>query len=514
MKRSVTSRVFWAGIRIATLVTIFLLLGATCSLIVFAPHLYADTPPVIGHIVPPSDPGPPPGPTMGLSTTILSFENVVGSTSSSSQSLQIVIYSADGFGTAWQSSAQTDNGANWLSVSPPYGIDDANLTITASAGLPKGTYSGRIVIKSIACINTPLTVSVTYIVRDPMPSSLQVTPAAPAFTALAATQSPAPQQIAISAKGETSLGAWRALASGFNGGNWLSVTPTSGSGPATLKISADLSTLGAGSYAGKIAISADGMSNSPLQVPVSFTVTPQTVTFGAQAVVNAGGFTPGPLAPGEIASVFGTSLGPREGVVATLDTAALKLPTRLGGTSITFDGVPAPLFFSSSGQVTFQVPFELAGKTSSQMTVRVDGEIPATATVSLQDAAPGVFAMGSDNTRAVVLNQDSSLNSPDNPAAPGSIIQIFFTGQGLPDTALPTGAAAPALPPFPGMKLPVSVILDGRPAATVFSGLAPGLVGLAQVNAQIPATVAPSDQVKMMLGVGAFQSQVTTISIH
>ena len=72
---------------------------------------------------------------------------------------------------------------------------------------------------------------------------------------------------------------------------------------------------------------------------------------------------------------------------AALDLAGLKLPTQLGGTSITFEGIPAPLFFSSSGQVTFQVPFELAGKTSSQMTIRVDGETSATATVPLQDAA-------------------------------------------------------------------------------------------------------------------------------
>lgn len=398
-----------------------------------APRTFADTPPAIEHVIPPPPPGPPdttppPSPVqIGLSSIALNFENIVGSGLSSQQVLQVIIYS-DNLGVTWQVSAQTSSGGGWLSVSPNYGRDDVNLTVAAnSLGLAKGTYTGKLTITCNAAVNSPAVVDVTYTIRDPLPSALQLSSAALSFGALASTQSPAAQQITISAKGESSLGSWRASASTFNGGNWLSATPASGSGPANVNVAADLGSLPGGAYAGQITITSDGTTNSPLKVPVTFTVTPQKVAFSQEAVVNAASFAPGPLAPGEIGSVFGAWLGPRTGVAAALDLVTQKLPLQLAGTTVTFDGVAAPLFFSSYGQVTFQVPFELAGKTSSQMVVSVDGEVPATATVSLQDAAPGLFTL--DNTRAVVLNQDSTVNGPQQPAAVGSIIQIFFTGR-------------------------------------------------------------------------------------
>src|SRR6202008_3519339 len=106
-------------------------------------QVLAGTPPVIEHIYP-SGPGEPaPGPKMGLSTIAMNFENIVGASQGLQQILQLIIYTADGSGPAWRTSAQTNTGGNWLSVSPPYGVDDTNIMVAVSpAGLPKGMYTG------------------------------------------------------------------------------------------------------------------------------------------------------------------------------------------------------------------------------------------------------------------------------------------------------------------------------------------------------------------------------------
>jgi uncharacterized protein (TIGR03437 family) len=476
-------------------------------------RLRADSDPVLKHILPPPPPNSPSPPVtveLSLSSILLSFDGIAGSSQASQQSLQLIVY-ATYAGVRWQATAQSSNGG-WLSVSPSSGIDDANFTISASPqGLAKGTYKGTVVINCPEAVNSPGIVDVFYTVRDPQPSALQLTPAALNPTAMAGA-SPVTLQLTVDKNGETGIGNWKASAASFNGGNWLSVAPASGSGAGVVNVTADPAVVTEGSYSGKITITADGMTNSPLQVPVTFTVSKPKLSVAQQAVVNGASFQPGALAPGEIASIFGVALGPKAGLAASLDPGSGKLPVQLGGLAIAFDGIPAPLFFTSYAQATFQVPFELGGKSSAQMVITVDGEDPATLTVPLADAAPGVFTL--DNTRAVVLNQDSTLNSPQNPASPGSIIQIFFTGQGLLDSDVRTGVPAPVSAPFPASRQRVNVQLDGNTAPIIFSGLAPGLVGLAQVNAQVPAGVGPSDQIKMVVAVGSFASPGTIISVH
>src|SRR5262249_26920333 len=112
------------------------------------------------------------------------------------------------------------------------------------------------------------------------PSALQANPPTVAFSALASTQSPPAMPLAISAKGESSLGNWRATTSTFNCGSWLSVTPASGTGPGSVSIAADLGSLSGGACAGQIVITADGITNSPLKVPVTFAVVAKYVPVG------------------------------------------------------------------------------------------------------------------------------------------------------------------------------------------------------------------------------------------
>jgi uncharacterized protein (TIGR03437 family) len=187
------------------------------------------------------------------------------------------------------------------------------------------------------------------------------------------------------------------------------------------------------------------------------------------------------VTPGEIVSIFGVDLGPAEGVQPGIDPQTGRLATSAAGVRVFFNDVAAPLFFVRADQLNVQVPFEVAGL--SRVTVRVEFEGAVSARVSLPvlPSHPGQFAP--------VLNQDGALNSEDNRENPGRVVQLFATGQGLVDPALDTGALAPGMEPFPRATETVRVTIGGRSAPVHFSGLAPGFVGLLQVNAQIDSAV-------------------------
>lgn len=201
------------------------------------------------------------------------------------------------------------------------------------------------------------------------------------------------------------------------------------------------------------------------------------------AVVNAAGFQANaPVAPGSIASAFGAFSG------ATFQANdALPLPTTLGGAQLTIDGAAVPLFFASEGQINFQVPSALeAGR--HQAAVTVNGSQVATGFVDIAEAFPGIFILDPSNVDApgAVLNQDGSVNGPNNPAARGSVVVVFATGQGPVENPVSDGAAAPGDTLSPA-TLATEVWFGGISGPVAFSGLAPGFVGLWQINATVPS---------------------------
>ncbi len=133
------------------------------------------------------------------------------------------------------------------------------------------------------------------------------------------------------------------------------------------------------------------------------------------AVVNAASFNSGPLASGEIVSLFGVGMGPRQGVQAVADTKNV-LPTLLAHTRVLFDGVQGTILFSHHGQVNAIAPSFPATATSivlEQSSVRSAPLIVATA-----ESAPGIFSLNySGIGQAVALNEDGGINTPDKPAS-------------------------------------------------------------------------------------------------
>jgi|YNPBryBLVA2012_1023415.scaffolds.fasta_scaffold00227_2 uncharacterized protein (TIGR03437 family) len=253
---------------------------------------------------------------------------------------------------------------------------------------------------------------------------------------------------------------WRVAIAYQTGSGWLRAAPSEGVGNATIRVDALPANLTPGLYRATLTVDAGPLAGSRT-LPVTLQVTPAPPPAPPppviESIVNAAGFRPGPLAPGSLAAIFGL---------------------RLAGGSVTaaFDGVAARLLYTGERQINLQVPAELAGRSSARVTVTVDGVASAPYAVALAAAAPGIFG---------VLNQDFSLNGPAAPALAGSVIQIFATG--LPDD----GAG-------------VSVkIHDRLVTAPLYAGPAPGLLGVQQVNAAVPADLPAMSSEVVVCAAGA-----------
>ena len=450
-------------------------------------------------------------PGFAITPLSLDLEGVRGGGRNPTQSIQV--RNAGGGALNWTAMASTDGGGPWLAVNPGSGADAEVVVATVAAGsLNVGSYTGRITFAAAGAANSPRTIPVTLRVRDPLPPTLVLTPLTVSFAAVVGDHIPSSQTLVITNGGEGTLN-WRASATTFDGGPWLSATPGSGSGLGVVTLSADTAGLPVGTYTGRVTVTSDGAMNSPIQVSVSLAVRKPQPVFSRAGVVNAATFLPTPVAPGEIVSIFGSRLGPVEGVAFTLEAGSRRLPETLAGVHITFDGVSAPLFYVSEQQINLQVPFEVAGKTSTRMVVNVEGQEPAEMSIEVSEAAPGLFTFG--GLQAAALNQDFAVNGPDHPAAVGSVVQLFLTGQGLLVTSVRTGELAPATPPFPEPSLPVAVTIHGLNARVLFAGLAPGFAGLTQLNVEVPRGTLPTSQARVAVAFGVYQAlRTATIAVR
>src|ERR1017187_488586 len=226
------------------------------------------------------------------------------------------------------------------------------------------------------------------------------------------------------------------------------------------------------------------------------------------ALANAASLLPGPLAPGEIFSIFGQGIGPAAAGAGNFDASG-TLSTTLANVQVLFTGTPvnatpAPLFYVQSNQINAQVPYEMAGQTFAQLQVVYQGATLASMQVPIADANPALFTVSNGTGNAVVVNQDGSINSDKNPAPRGSIVVLYARGKAKTSPAALTGQAAQA--PFPLPVLPVSLTMAGYAANVLFAGDAPGFVGVMQINAQVPSGFVPTGDLAVVLTVGLYQS--------
>lgn len=209
-------------------------------------------------------------------------------------------------------------------------------------------------------------------------------------------------------------------------------------------------------------------------------------------IVNGASFLSGPVSPGEVITLFGS---------------ISNIPV------ILFNGVPAPIFYANSNQVNAVVPFGLNISKPAQVQIQ-QGTSIATTQVPVAAASPGILTQSTTGTGpGAILNQDYSVNSSVNPAAPGDVVMVYGTGFGVLNPLPPDGQLATVLA-TPGSA--VSATIDGVPAGVIYAGAAPGLInGAIQVNVTVPAGAKPNPAAAISLTMGSFTTQPgVTVSIR
>lgn len=207
------------------------------------------------------------------------------------------------------------------------------------------------------------------------------------------------------------------------------------------------------------------------------------------AIVNSASNLSGPIAPGEVVVLYGTGLGPADLTQYQADANG-KVPTSLAGTSVLFNGAPAPVLYTSANQVAAVVPYALDGSSQAQIFAQYQGQTSAAFTASVATAIPALFTLGSGTGQAAAINTvDGGLNGAAHPAKPGEFISLYLTGAGQTDPAGKDGV--PNADPLPKPLLSVTATVAGIATTVQFAGGAPNLVaGVIQVNVRIPTGIA------------------------
>jgi uncharacterized protein (TIGR03437 family) len=338
-----------------------------------------------------------------------------------------------------------------------------------------------------AAVAAPL--SVTLAPPSPNPARF-TTSAAPVTIAADSTQAGS-GTVALSF--DSGSPAWNVAVLPAAARKWLKVSAASGSGNATLSLEALGDGMGKGVYYATLAVSASDALPQSIEIPIIFVI-------GASPDISISGMTnaaSGDLtfAPGELVAVYGN------GLASGIASAAIQpLPLTLAGASATVNGVAAPLWFVSPGQINLQIPYETPAGTA--VLGITNGGSVATYALTVAPAAPGIFAY-----------QGSLV--PNASGAAGQTIVAFITGDGDVTPSLATGATAvstPVLSMLPHSRQSLTVTIGGEPAKVVFNGIVPGLIGVTQVNFTIPGDLAAGMQ-PVMVSVGGVSSAPVNLNV-
>jgi uncharacterized protein (TIGR03437 family) len=294
------------------------------------------------------------------------------------------------------------------------------------------------------------------------------------------------------------------------------VTSTDGSEPSgTVAFSVATTQLGTAPLSGSAGTATATLSVNAAQLPVGTGTITATYNGGVTASVmvsvgisGSGGATPAikgiangasfrqSFAPGALVSIFGSQLAP-----STQSAAATPLPQTAAGVSVLVNGVVAPLYYVSPGQLNIQIPYETAAGTAT-LSINNDGQV-STQSFPLAAVAPGIFT---DSTGALV---------PSSGAVRGQEIAFYITGAGMVSPAIATGGApadTTALSSLPVPVNPASVTIGGANATVDFIGIPPGLVGVVQINAHVPTGISTGAQ-PMIVIINGTASPPATVQI-
>ncbi len=228
------------------------------------------------------------------------------------------------------------------------------------------------------------------------------------------------------------------------------------------------------------------------------------------AVVNGASFVGGGIVAGEIATIFGTNLTTSIGINLT---SSLPLPSAFLNVSVLVNDPAAPLFavdnVNGQQQINFQVPWEVAGKPMATIAVSDNGSAGSAISVPVLTAQPGIFSYNAGgNNFGAILHADFQLADTGHPAVAGETVLIYCTGLGMVNSPPADGVAGNGQTT---VATP-DVTIGGTKAAVSFSGLAPGFVGLYQINAVVPAGLTTGNQ-PVVISMGSVSSNSALLPV-
>jgi len=232
------------------------------------------------------------------------------------------------------------------------------------------------------------------------------------------------------------------------------------------------------------------------------------------SIVDAVSFlTKSITAPGAFITVYGENMGlePKFG----FDVPG-EFPLELGGVQVLFNGRPAPLLYTSPGQVNLQVPYDL-DTGEYRMTIRRGDLVSAPASLGVGSASPAIATLSGTGAGAGQVyrlsDAGAAFATPDNPARAGESILIVSTGLGATNPFFDEGKAVP-----PGDILSVTsnleVSIGGQLASDVRAYLAPGQIGIYFVSAVVPAGVPTGDAISVIVRANGVESQTVTMAVQ
>ena len=223
-----------------------------------------------------------------------------------------------------------------------------------------------------------------------------------------------------------------------------------------------------------------------------------------------------PFAPGSLITLYGAGLAPGEQVAGKL-----PLPLQMNSVAVKLNGSPVPLYSVTPEQISCLVPFDITAVSSIAVNYAgSESSVQLGSSAFRSDAAPGIFTLSLDSQGAVLIGGAGLIarapaDAQSRPARRGEIIEIYATGLGAVSNPPALGNAGSADPL--SRTLGATIVVIGTSRATVlYSGLAPGLPGVYQVNALVPQDAATGDRVPVTIQVNeqGLRSNVVTIAVQ
>jgi len=413
-------------------------------------------------------------------------------------SQQIVIHDATTniFNAAVTNCSSSDflllNGLAQASNQPNSGY--LTLTLNNAGSLASNTYTCQVVVSNPSNYSDQAVINVTLTVNGGTPSLTIIT----ASPLPAGTVGVAYSQALAATGGVTPYKGWAVVAGSLPPGTSLSTL----GGVLTGLLTGIPTTPGVFTFTVQVTDNVNSTATKQFSLTIG-----STVTISANGIVNAASYAGGSVAPGEIVVIFGSGLGPNTLVGLQLDSRG-NVSTSLSGTQVLFDGIAAPLIYAQAGAVSAVAPYEVSGKSSTQVQVIYQGQTSNVVAMPVTSVVPGIFTDdASGHGQAAVVNEDGTVNSASNPAVAGSIVFFYATGEGQTAPGGVDGQLDGSPAPAP-VAQPVTVTVGGISAPVRYAGGVPGLVaGVLQVNAQVPAGISTGNSVPIVLSIAGKSSQ-------